>query len=81
MKITAVYYVIDSDPYNQYVITVCDANDIGRGNASRAKLWRLFEKAVKKQGYPMPDSDVVFLYTKPYFSATIAAQMTSKEDY
>lgn len=82
MRITAVYYVENSGPYNQYVVDVCDLEDKRFNDDTEFKsiLWDIFEEEREAQECPKPDSDVVFLYTEQFRSSCIAAQMLNEDD-
>lgn len=49
VQMVAIYYVSDSSPYNMFILDVKKATT------------ESFEEARKKEGYPTPDSDVVFM--------------------
>jgi len=77
MKITAVYYVKNSAPFNTYVLDVCDLNDDRFVDDNRFEeiLWKIFKEKQENNGYPKPSADVVFLYTEDFRSSNIAAQL------
>jgi hypothetical protein len=77
MKITAVYYVENSGPFNTYVLDVCDLNDdrFVDDNKFEEILWKIFKEEQENEEYPNPSADVVFLYTEDFRSSNVAAQL------
>ena len=83
MKVTAVYYCNESGPYQMYVLDVCGVDDDRIDNSSersrRKSFWNIFEFERERMEYPVPSSDVVFIYTEDFRGSNLLMQVFERE--